>query len=210
MQGVDTLSISGISDVRPKFWALVYVIGIDVDEVERVIEAVVGALPRDTWHYGCREDHPFGCEGRHELVHTCLSVLVGSKNPFSPSGMYAAVSKSVLLAGLEARVVVMESPHHLTKLGSLRFGHVFEWVRQVQKHAIEGRAGCASDGLRRGLFGFSDILVLFKYQFGSVVEGYLLESLLERESMDEQSGEGGHELMWMASKSLETIYVAMK
>lgn len=211
VQGVDALSISGIGDVRPKLWAVVYIIGVDVDQVERVIEAVVSALPRETWYYGCREDHPYGCEGKHELVHTCLSLLVGSKNPFSPCSLYAAVSKSVLLVGLEGRVVVMVSPHHRTLSGVLCFRSVFEWVRGVQKHVIEERVSCAIDGLRRGLFGFPDILVLFRYQFGTVIDGYIVESLLEKESTDEQSGRGGgFELMSCTSRSLETVYVVTK
>ncbi|KAK2670360.1 hypothetical protein RAB80_014497 [Fusarium oxysporum f. sp. vasinfectum] len=191
-QDLLTINAGGIGDMKPKYWAVVYVIDVDIDGAERVQEAVTTALPSDTWYLGRRDDHPHLVEKGFELIHTCYSILVGAKTPFYPATLKTSVEKSVASTGVGARVLVMESPHHVTGSGGLRFRPVFDWVHGVYTQIVQGTSfyGNGSNGLKRHLFGYPNLLVLFRSQFGTSADVRLLETLLGDENEKEQGGFG--------------------
>lgn len=183
--------------------------------VEYLVQNMDRSLPKDCWFYGSREDHICETPHRQSAVHSCVVVLVGCARLQGLENITGVMKSLVTRALGEGSVfkvtpVVTPCPSHLSGTCDLRFQLVVNWVLARVDFIAEAGRGTAVDGLRRGVFGYSQILRVLRLQFGSASETVVCELALRKEIEDQEDGilPGGFAPCLIGSdRSKEVIYV---
>lgn len=201
-------SATGLQTKAPRLWCVLYFMGLDLAHVDRVTEGIGPALPIDTWYYGCREDHVHASLGGHQLLHSSLMILVGSRVAVSPQDIVSAVCSLLLVNSYQ--LMAFACPDHITSKMRVRFEPVLEWVEAHVGRIDSTRKALPMSGLRRNVFGYTGVLALLRIQFGSAVALPLEGVLLGKQISDEEDGllPGGFALSRSSKDGLEdNVYV---
>lgn len=175
------------NEVGARLWFTLLFPKVTLYRVERLVPDIGLMCPPDTWYYGCREDHRVDTEYGYPVIHSCVTVLVGCAEPQSLSSIRQGV-ESIVSKTLIPGVDVSSCPPHLTREEGVSFLPVAAWVQARISFIDAAGKGVSGEGLKSGVFGYSGILAVLRFQFGSASNPLVTEMALAKQNSDEEDG----------------------
>ena len=187
LEGSPTSVCTETDDLGARFWFTVVLKELTSYRVGRVMEDISLIFPADAWYYGSTEDHVCLSRYGHEIVHYCITVVVGCAKPYSLASIRSG-AENVLSGSLMEKLDVSPCPAHSPTELEATFASIATWVKnRIDFIQAAGRGGLQGS-LQCGVFGFSGILWVLKKQFGAASGELATEMALAKENSDEEDG----------------------
>ncbi|KJZ69012.1 hypothetical protein HIM_11601 [Hirsutella minnesotensis 3608] len=186
-EGAIDLTSSEADDTGERFWFVVVLPELSSYRVGRVMEDISLGLPVDAWYFGCREDHVSVSKYGHEMVHYCMTILLGCGWPHTVSEIRESAAK-VLPERATENLQVIPCPIRPSRANGTMFESMATWVQSRIAFIQAAGKGDRREAARCAVFGFSGILWVLSKQFGRLSDGLATEMALAKYFSDEEDG----------------------
>lgn len=195
-EDASNIQLWGADGLRRTRWTTFFLAGLNLEDADRLVQSLGDVLPRHMWYYGSREDHVHRTVGVHQVLHSCVSVVVGSTGFHQPSVLIEAV-ETLVSSSLDetCHFDVFPCPFDFIDPGDVQ--DIVSWVGFAVAYIGDGNRRGSRDGLHRCVFGDPDVLDLCFKQLGGIDMG----------SLAIEAGRRSCLLEWAPVSPLETVYV---
>jgi hypothetical protein len=194
------------------YWCTITVGRLSFKQLDRWRADISLVLPAAAWYFGATEHHVGEVSDFVHQLHGCVFILIAFAKPYSLQTLRAAIDKSSLRVRGESVLCMRPGPEvHRTGDGSEVLSLVTWTMNRLEFISLVATVR-ETDGLGRGVFGYSGIIEVFGRQFGPAVSFMAEEMELAKLCSDEEDGVlpagGGFHTENPLGREGETIYVA--